>query len=257
MITEIQAKLTEIQASHNVVILYACESGSRAWGFPSKDSDYDVRFFYVHPQDWYLSIDTAARPDVIEKPVSDQLDISGWDLRKTLQLFYKSNPPLLEWLGSPIVYLEQFSTVQKLRELAQTFYSVKACIYHYLHMAEGNYREYLKGDIVWVKKYFYVLRPILAINWLERGMGIVPIEFQKLIDGVLDDRQLTADINVLLEQKRQGAELDKGPQVPSISDYIDAEIKRLTAYKVDAKVHQPDMTTLNHLFRATLTEVWS
>lgn len=257
MFEEIKIKLTQIQASHNVVILYACESGSRAWGFPSEDSDFDVRFFYVHPQDRYLSVDTATKPDVIEKAIGDQLDISGWDLRKTLQLFHKSNPPLLEWLGSPIVYMEQFSTAQKLRELARTFYSMPACMYHYLHMAEGNYREYLRGETVWVKKYFYVLRPVLAINWLERGLGLVPTEFQKLVDGILDDRQLIADINALIEQKRQGAELDQGPRVPSISNYLDAEIMRLRECRFDAEYQRPDLETLNQLFRSTLAEVWS
>ena len=136
IVKEIAAKLADIQVSEEVVILYACESGSRAWGFPSEDSDYDVRFIYVRPKDWYLSIDLETKRDVIERPISDELDIAGWDLRKALKLFYKSNPPLLEWLGSPIIYLEQFSTAEKLRELAKTFYSAKACMYHYLNMAE-------------------------------------------------------------------------------------------------------------------------
>lgn len=254
---EIKDKLSEIQSQKNVVILYACESGSRAWGFPSEDSDYDVRFFYVHPRDWYVAVNLETKRDVIEQPISDQLDISGWDLRKALKLFYKSNPPLLEWLGSPIVYLEQHSTADKMRDLAKTFYSAKACMYHYLHMAEGNYREYLKSEMVWVKKYFYVLRPILAINWLERDLGVVPTEFQKLVDGVLEDKYLIADINSLIAEKKLGTELDEGPRVPSISNYLDSEIKRLSGQKFDAYVQKPNMETLNEFFRLTLDEVWT
>ena len=108
MKSRILSHLREIETTENVRIVYACESGSRAWGFPSADSDYDVRFLYVHPLEWYLSVDV--KRDVIERPLQGGLDISGWDLKKALQLFRKSNPPLLEWLGSPIVYLEQYST---------------------------------------------------------------------------------------------------------------------------------------------------
>ena len=115
MTREIQDKLLELQFRENVVVLYACESGSRAWGFPSEDSDYDVRFIYLRPRDWYLSVDFERKRDVIELPISGKLDISGWDFRKALQLFYKSSPVLLEWLGSPIVYLEAYSTASTLQ----------------------------------------------------------------------------------------------------------------------------------------------
>ena len=85
-------RLEEIERSESVRILLAVESGSRAWGFPSPDSDYDVRFLYARPRDWYLSID--ARRDVIECPIEDVLDINGWDIRKALHLLLKANPVL-------------------------------------------------------------------------------------------------------------------------------------------------------------------
>jgi uncharacterized protein len=129
----IKERLAEIEKNEGVKILYACESGSRAWGFPSADSDYDVRFIYLHPVQWYLSIEK--RRDVIEIPIFDNIDLSGWDLRKALQLFQKSNPPSFEWLGSPFVYMEQFSIIAKLRQLASVYYSSVASAYHYLHMA--------------------------------------------------------------------------------------------------------------------------
>lgn len=106
MFDRIKEKLLEIQEREGVFIFYACESGSRAWGFPSVNSDYDVRFLYTRERHFYLSIDVEDRRDVIELPIDDELDISGWDLRKALRLLRKSNPPLLEWLSSPIVYLQ-------------------------------------------------------------------------------------------------------------------------------------------------------
>ena len=115
---KISEQLTNIEAAHNVRILYAVESGSRAWGFASRNSDYDVRFIYVHQPNWYLSI--RDRRDVIECPISDDLDISGWDLRKALGLFSKSNPPLLEWLGSPIIYKDVYELADNMREMLTT-----------------------------------------------------------------------------------------------------------------------------------------
>jgi predicted nucleotidyltransferase len=86
----------------DVVVLLAVESGSRAWGFSSKDSDYDARFIYLRRPEAYLSI--RAPRDVIERRIVDEVDVNGWDLRKALGLLMKSNPPLLEWLQCPIIY---------------------------------------------------------------------------------------------------------------------------------------------------------
>src|ERR1700677_446511 len=137
-----------------VRVPYASESGSRAWGFASQDSDYDVRFLYVHSRDWFLSIED--RRDVIEEPINDSLDISGWELRKTLRLLRKSNPPLLEWLKSPVVYAWDEAFVSDFKQLADEYYSPARCFQHYLHMALGNARDYLKHDQVCMKKYLFV-----------------------------------------------------------------------------------------------------
>jgi len=118
--------LAEIEKTENVTILYACESGSRAWGFASTDSDYDVRFLYIHPPSWYLAVNLESKRDVIERPIEELLDISGWDFRKALMLFRKSNPPLLEWLCSPIVYREELKTASRMRKLAESYYSPSA-----------------------------------------------------------------------------------------------------------------------------------
>lgn len=252
---EIQHQLDQIEREANVKIIYACESGSRAWGFPSANSDYDVRFIYVRPRDWYLSINLEHKRDVIERPIHDDLDILGWDIRKALKLFRKSNPPLLEWLGSPIVYREVGCSIQKMRELSKTFYNRRACSYHYQHMAIGNYRDYLRGDEIWVKKYFYVLRPLLAIRWLAQDWGVVPTKFQDILIKTVDDPTLTAAILELIEKKKKGNELARGPYIPVISAFIAAEIERLNTVKFDYDVNKHTLEPLNVVFRAVIEEV--
>lgn len=247
------SRLDEIEREESVRVLYACESGSRAWGFESVDSDYDVRFLYVHSRDWYLSIQNHR--DVIERPIDDSLDISGWDLRKALRLFRKSNPPLLEWLGSPIVYREEGDTAQKLRGLAKEFYSERACAYHYLHMARGNYRDYLQDEEVWTKKYLYVLRPLLAIQWLEQGLGLVPTEFQRLVDRLVPEGRVRESIDRLVEQKRRGSELAKGPKMVAISDFIESELARHEGDLSLTKTESPPVSRLDQVFRDALS-VW-
>jgi predicted nucleotidyltransferase len=255
---EIQSRLQAIEAEERICIPYACESGSRAWGFPSVDSDYDVRFIYLRPREWYLSIDVERRRDVIEHTGDDKLDISGWDLRKALQLLRKGSPPLMEWLGSPIVYVERFTVADRMRDLLIRYHSPAACLYHYLHMAQGNYREYLKEATVWVKKYFYVLRPILVIKWIEKGLGVVPTEFQVLVDNLVESPKLKEEIDRLIEAKRQGEELDRGPRIAAISGFIERELVRLGGKRFEQHYSAPKAPTteFNRVFRAALDEVW-
>ena len=250
----IQEKLREIERQENVCIFYACESGSRAWGFPSADSDYDVRLLYIHPRDWYLSIED--RRDVVERPLVENIDLSGWEIRKALRLFRKSNPPLLEWLRSPIVYQQKFSVADKLRNLMPTFYSPRNCFHHYLHMAEGNFREYLHGETVRVKKYFYVLRPLLGCRWIEAGFGPVPMEFGTLVEKVASSDILKQEIFSLLKRKQSGQELDFEPRIPAISDFIESEIERLKQQAEQQPLLPSQNDKLDELFREALIEVW-
>ncbi len=249
----IQEALSSIEAEHGVRILYACESGSRAWGFDSTDSDWDVRFIYCHPRDWYLSVEEGR--DVIELPIDDLLDVNGWDLRKVLRLMKKSNPVLLEWLSSPIVYREDEVAVSRLRALAQDFYQPAACLHHYLHMAKGNFREYLQGESVWLKKYFYVLRPVLACLWIERSLGVVPMAFDDLVAGVVRDVELKENIARLTELKRSGAEMDNGARIPVIHSFLEQEIERLTDVAAVMKKHPVSAELqgkMSQYFRETL-----
>jgi uncharacterized protein len=254
IVSAIQASLDAIERHEDVVILLAVESGSRAWGFPSVDSDYDVRFIYIRPPHQYLSIEEQR--DVIERPIQGDLDLSGWDIRKALRLFQKSNPPLLEWLQCPIVYRERCSLAPRLRALLPDVYSPRASFYHYLHMTRGNARAYLKGDLVWRKKYFYVLRPLLAMLWIDQNRGPVPIEFSKLVEATVSDASVRGAIDELLVAKRFGVELDQGPRIPVLSDFIQREMDRLESFDSARPAPLPPVESLNELFRSTLKEVW-
>lgn len=250
MQAEIQSQLQRIESQYNVRVLYAVESGSRAWGFASADSDWDVRFIYIHPRDWYLSI--LDKRDVIEEMLPNDLDVSGWEIRKALRLFSKSNPPFMEWLHSPIVYAEDQEFMPRLRDLVPVYASPEKCYLHYLHMAFGNFKEYLKGDDVWLKKYLYVLRPVLACLWIERRDAWVPVEFDRLLE-LIEDQELLAAIHQLLERKMTGGELDRSPAIPVISEFLASELKRLEAEKANP-IPAPSLEPLNELFRWTLNQ---
>lgn len=255
MTKSILENLARIEQEHNVRILYAVESGSRAWGFASRDSDYDVRFIYMHPLDWYLSI--RDKRDVIEVPISDNLDISGWDLRKALGLFAKSNPPLLEWLGSPIIYRDEFGLAGQLRELLSSNFLQQRCMYHYLHMARGNYREYLKGEIVRLKKYLYVLRPLLACLWIEKHGTMPPTKFSKLVSDAQLAVTLNAAIDELLEKKQAGDELDSAPRVPVLNDFIEQLLDHYSLLSCKRPLAVVDHECLDSLFQEMLSRVWN
>ena len=253
MTDKIQEILNEIEVGHNVKVLFACESGSRAWGFDSRDSDFDVRFIYVREPTTYLNIFEPKR-DVIE--VVDKtydLDIVGWDLKKALQLFHKSNPSLMEWLNTEIVYRNIWNFQERLRELAQKYHSPTVMCYHYLHMAKGNYREYLKSSHVWLKKYLYVLRPILAIRWLEEGNGLIPMRFEDLLYCLNPDATLRQDIEDLIKRKREGFENKYGFRIDSINRFIESEIERHELNHFVKLKPKSDIDTLNDLFKFYLS----
>ena len=247
-------RIDAVEQEYAVRIVYACESGSRAWGFASTDSDYDVRFVYVNRPEWYISVEP--RRDVIELPIEGDLDINGWDLKKALGLLRKSNPPLLEWLDSPIVYREVTPVASWMREIVQTYYSSKACWHHYVHMAEGNFRNYLKGDQVLRKKYLYVLRPIVAILWIERDLGVVPTLFQTVVDAVVDDQEVRAAIDQLLADKRAGKELDYGPRIPEIAQFLETELERLTNEGGGVVGNKAPWEVLNKVLRGGISTAW-
>lgn len=222
---EILKRLEAIEAEHDVRILFACESGSRGWGFASPDSDYDVRFLYAHPLSWYLRV--LPGRDVIELPIDHVFDISGWELRKALGLLRKGNATLVEWLDSPVVYRADPLFLEAMREAVRRTHRPECAFHHYVHMARRNYREFLRGDSVRLKKYLYVLRPLLATLWIEQGRGPAPMRLQALVDTLVTDAQVREAIEELLRHKRGAAESECGAALPALNRFIDAELSRL------------------------------
>lgn len=216
-------KLKQIEQQENITILHAVESGSRAWGFESPDSDFDVRFIYVRPKNYYLKLEQTR--DVLEFPINDLLDVNGWDLQKALRLLNRSNPSVFEWFKSPVVYRETAFSHEFI-PLMENYFSTKSGLYHYLNMADGNYREYLRGEMVRAKKYFYVLRPLLACRWIFRTNTPPPMRFAELMASDLP-AYLNESVQELLRIKMEVPELQFIPKADVINTFIEEEIPRL------------------------------
>lgn len=219
----IKLKLKEIEQTENIKVLFAVESGSRAWGFASPDSDYDVRFVYVRPKEFYLKLEK--RRDVIELPINDLLDINGWDLDKTLKLMYSSNPTLFEWLNSPIVY-KTSETHKMLALLQQEYFYATHAIHHYKSMAVSNYREFLKGETVRAKKYFYVLRPVLCCKWILKHGTCPPVPFSELYESMLE-KEMVPYVDKLLDIKINSPEIKTIPKIDELNRYLEKSIAEI------------------------------
>ncbi len=251
MISTIREKLREIEERENVTILLAIESGSRAWGFASPDSDYDVRFIYMRPMEEYLRLDSPK--DTIEWQLDEILDINGWDLRKALIQFKKGNATLFEWSNSPVVY-KRTDTWDRIYDVAKSYFSAKAGIYHYYGTARNTYETYLQDELVKYKKYFYALRPLLACKYIEEYNCPPPVLFDDLLKFVLPD-ELRQGINELLEIKKVTQESDLNPQIPVIQDFIASElVKQKELANVTEDDHNKDWTALNRLFYEVIRE---
>ena len=244
-------EIGHIEREEDVRVLFAIESGSRAWGFASTDSDWDVRFVYAHPRDWYLTINPGR--DVIECPIEDDLDINGWDVRKALHLLRKGNAVLVEWLQSPITYREDEWFTGRLREVVRDHVRPRAWMHHYMSQAKRNYREYLRRDLVRTKKYLYCLRPLFACSWILRTNEAPPMEFQKLLEAEVPDPAMRATIDELVARKMAGKEVAEGPRIPMLNAYIEqllADCGRAVAgIELGAS---PDSGLMDAIFREVL-----
>ncbi len=251
---EIQQRINLAEKEHEVKVLYAVESGSRAWGFASPNSDYDVRFIYAHPKEWYVAVDLEEKRDMIEYPIIDDIDISGWDVRKALRLFKKSNPSFVEWLHSSIIYRDDGIFAETARKILASSYSIDKGIYHYRSMAKTNYRGYLRKPMVPLKKYFYVLRPLLSILWMEKEGTPAPIEFDKLRVLIKSDVELDDAITALIERKKLALEKEIAPAVPVINEFIVSQLDRLEGYSGIELGKSFDYGALNELFHRVISD---
>lgn len=247
----IKEKLKEIEQKENCRILLAVESGSRAWGFASPDSDYDVRFIYVRPKEFYLRLEQTR--DVIELPINNVLDINGWDISKTLRLLHKSNPTVFEWFSSPIIYRDS-PFAEAFKPIMSRYFSSKSGLWHYLHMADGNYRDSLCGDMVKAKKYFYVLRPILACRWILEKGNPPPMLFSELMESQLEDA-LKPTVRQLLSLKMDSPEVKQIPRIDILNAYLNRSIVEIKEQIEQLpKEESRSWEELNFLFLSTLDQ---
>lgn len=243
----INRELEALERERNVTVLFACESGSRAWGFASPDSDYDARFVYAHSLDWYLGLEK--RRDVIEWKLDDVLDINGWDLAKLLRLMRGSNPTVFEWLASPIVYRE-LPAFSQVRQLTSVAFQPKPCVYHYLRMATRNYEDFLLGETVKTKKYFYVIRPLLAARWITDERTPAPMRFDELAAAKLD-AAVAPLVDELLHEKINEPERETRPRIDALNAWIEARISEVEGQLASMEtLKKPSWEPFDEAFRS-------
>lgn len=242
---QIERRLAAIESGSGLEIFYACESGSRAWDFASEDSDYDVRFLYVHPRHWYLSL--IEQRDVVETPIDGLYDVNGWDLRKALRLAARGNPVLFEWLSSPIRYVER-PLAEGFREAALAAFDPVKAYRHYVSMAEGQRRTHLLGETVRSKKYFYAVRPLLACLFLLGHRGLVPIRFFDLVEATAPPADVRDTLTELLRVKRLGSEAATSQHLPVLDRWIEETLDLVRSHLPPA-VPPFDMAGLDGFFR--------
>ncbi len=245
MTDQIQTHLANLEHEEHIKVLLAVESGSRAWGFASPDSDWDVRFIYVRPPLHYLNIEPQR--DTLDRMLPNDIDLAGWDLTKALFLFRKSNPSLYEWLSSPIIYCQDDLFVQELKSLVPAYQSLSAGMYHYRSMAKTNYHKFLTGETVNYKKYLYCLRPILACQYIEKNQVWPPMLFSELVLDANLPQPINQAITELLAIKTSSNEFQSGSVNPTLQTYVTGELDRLMSLTIDQHQNQDDQPLLNLL----------
>ena len=213
----IPAHLKSIEQEYGVKILLAVESGSRAWGFESANSDWDVRFIYVHKPEWYFRVDEHR--DVIEVIYDDDVDLAGWELSKALGLFKKCNPSLLEWLNSPKIYYEDKEFVSRIREVEKDFFNPIKTMYHYNRIYIKHDERYLQKQGYPLKRFLYYLRGVLACKWIESNLSLPPVPFSELVYATVDDSEIKSKIEDLIKIKKSGKEHDMLAVEESLVNY--------------------------------------
>ncbi|HOZ78757.1 MAG TPA: nucleotidyltransferase domain-containing protein [Ferruginibacter sp.] len=239
----IQTILTNIEQKKKIKILYACETGSRAWGFPSPDSDYDIRFVYMHERDWYLNL--SQRKDTIEIMDGD-LDITGWDLRKCLTLLKKSNAPLIERFQSPIEYYSVPGFKDDFKKMIESYYSPIAVFYHHHSLAKKFWEELKDKDEYKLKSLFYLVRSLLSCNWILEDKQVLPMDIFGLMQYATDEQKLK--INELIALKATVREKYQHPKDTNVHEWIVAWFEKAEAGKDKLEANKKDIADLNEFF---------
>lgn len=242
--TEILQLLERIERAHGIRILYACESGSRAWGFASPDSDYDIRFIFARPEHAYLSVQEGL--ESIDLPLEGDLDAGGWDLRKAVRLLGKSNGAFVEWLHSPIVYRNEGGFRKRWQAAAREVFSPRASSDHYRGLAKQMVLGKLDSDSVRAKDYLYALRAVLSAKWVADGKGIPPVPFGEMVPTApLSIRDLVPG---LLEHKARTAEGERMPRIPALDDFL----REFLSSTVTLDQGPGDISVLDRLLRSEI-----
>jgi uncharacterized protein len=245
----IKAKLSQIEQNKNIKILYACETGSRAWGFPSPDSDFDVRFIYMHKRDWYLSL--SLRKDTMEHMDGD-LDITGWDLRKCLTLLKKSNTPLIERFQSPIEYFSIPGFKEEFKQLVKNYYSPIAVFFHH-HSLAVKFWEDLKGKEEFkLKNFFYLIRSLLSCNWIIKDRSVLPMHIEGLMKYISDEEK--ALLRDLIKLKATVGEKYLHPMQDVLQSWVLELFDYIEANKTNLDVNRTDIGLLNQFFLKMLKD---
>ncbi|MEM9418218.1 MAG: nucleotidyltransferase domain-containing protein [Planctomycetota bacterium] len=215
----IHERLRQVERERNLRVIFACESGSRAWGFASNDSDFDVRFIYVRPAADYLRL----RPpvDAFDQQGEDDFDLAGWDIRKTCELMRKSNGPLFEWLDSPIIYEQDGDLSARLIALRADYFDAKKSVFHYLSLAGGVWEKYIADEPTPVrKKYLYTLRPLACVKYIAQHKEHPPTAFDAVLDRIDLPAETRKAIDALVLDKKANRELGAGPADQVLNQWI-------------------------------------
>ena len=253
MTERIQEKLTELEAERGIRILYACESGSRAWGFASADSDFDVRFIYAWPKEQYLAV---LPPDEhIERGVdSENFDLAGWDLRKSLRLFQRSNAVVFEWLHSPLVYRDKTKVTSVWRDLAVDYFVPAAAAAHYAGLCKKMWLGAIEQGNVTAKKYLYGLRAYFSLRWILEKRELVPVAFAELRSGLEIEPELNATIDALIAAKSAEVEKAAIERIPIFDHLLEHERGQLEEQIATLPDECGELVRLDKLFRQVLSD---
>lgn len=244
MHSKIQSIISQLEQYKGIHVLYACESGSRAWGIPSSDSDNDVRFIYTHPADWYLSL--SKRRDTISI-TRDGIDLVGWDLRKTFQLMKKSNAAALEWMNAPIIYHKSPGFLRQFREIGQSCCSPNALNFHYMSIAKKFYDACANEEFVKIKTWFYALRAVLNCRWVITHQQVPPMMLQDTLSLVNAD--LEKEILSLIAAKSAKEESFLIKKSASLTNFIEASIQLSETYKNKLPHNKVNMHAMDTFFK--------
>lgn len=245
-------RLDAIEREERVHVLLAVESGSRAWGFHSPDSDFDGRFLYVRSEDAYLSL-TQPR-DVIETPIEGLFDVNGWDLSKALRLMIKGNSVVHEWLASPLIYRADAAFVAALAPVAEAWRSAYADAHHYYGLLASQLARHIEGrERVNLKKYFYVVRPAIALHWMRERADPPPMDLPRLLAGVTLPAAASQALEELREAKISSGEVGEGARIGALDAYITEQAQWGAEAKGPLPSRDPELVERsNALFRAAV-----